>query len=113
MRALTGNQIKLKIRWPSILIFLVGLIVTVTSTYYFQNKHLEPNVTSTIANVDRHYKANLEYEIQTIKAALLYVINEGCNPNDSHQLRISLENQLQSSADDRAFFRLGKPAESI
>ena len=76
MRALTGNRIKLKILWPSILIFLVGLIVVVIGTYYIQNKHLEQNVTSAIANVDRLYKANIEYDIQTMEAALLYIIND-------------------------------------
>ncbi len=73
MNPLTDKQIKLKIVLPSILIFLIALFVVVIGAYSIQNKHLEQNVTSVIASVDRLYRANIEFDSQMMEGALLYI----------------------------------------
>ena len=73
MNVLTAKQIKLRILLPSILIFLIGLFLVAVGSYYTQNKHLEQKVSASIASVDRLYKANIEYDIQKMEGALLYI----------------------------------------
>jgi len=73
MNAHTAKQIKLRILLPSILIFLIGLLLVTIRSYYTQNKHLEQNVSASIASVERLYKANIEYDIQKMEGALLYI----------------------------------------
>jgi hypothetical protein len=86
MNALTAKQIKLKILLPSILIFLIGLFLAAISAYYVQNKHLDQSVSTSIASVDRLYKANIEYDIQKMEGALLYI-------KDNKEIQSAWENK--------------------
>ena len=73
MKALIDKQIKLKIVLPSILIFLIALFVVVIIAYSIQNKHLEQNVTSLLASVERLYRANIKFDIQMMEEPLRYI----------------------------------------
>ena len=73
MNVLSSQQIKLKILLPSIIVSLVGLFLVLIGTYYIQTKNLEHNVSESIASVKRLYKENIEYDIEKMEGALLYI----------------------------------------
>ena len=73
MKALSAKQIKQKILLPSIIVSLIGLFLVIFGAYYIQNKNLEQNVSASIKSVERLYKANIEYDIEKMEGALLYI----------------------------------------
>lgn len=73
MMQMEKSRFRLRILLPSILVFMVGLILSVGGSYYLQNDHLKDDVIMLVENVDRVYRGSIDHDARMMESALLYI----------------------------------------